>query len=173
MCRTPWLQLFNTHVQGWLWCQICKEMFVATTSYYVCRILLVVYSWLAIIDDSTIASIDHNNDLITAAFAADRTLDHVLHTPCRTNRVYWSIAQYQQWSCWWSQLHALILQLILDLTLHHVLHTPCKSEDKYGMVYNTISTMIWWWSLLHLQLNWHHMLYTTFASFFSHSAMQR
>ena len=53
-------------------------------------VLLVVYSWLAIVDDTTIATIDHTNDLITAAFAADLTLHHVLHMPCMTNGVWFS-----------------------------------------------------------------------------------
>ena len=43
---------------------------------------------MAVVDDSTIANINHNNDLTTPAFAADLTLHHVLHTPCKTNGVY-------------------------------------------------------------------------------------
>ena len=68
------------------------------------------------------------------------------------------IAQYQQWSdhsciCSWTESDTIA--------------TPCFAhammmQDKWGRVYSTIiSTMIW--SQLHLQLNWHHMLYTTFA----------
>ena len=73
-----------------------------------------------------------NNDLITAAFAAELTLHHVLHTPCKTNGVGFT-AQYQQWSdhsciCIWTD------------TTPRFAHAM---QDKWGRVYSTISTMPW------------------------------